>query len=179
MAARTLLGGGMWSACGHAKPDAACAKRSLKQAVIDSVAECLRRRTTLGHRQFWGTPQVRRRSCHAGASPGMAGEGSHSVRADKRLREGEAIAIAPLLAAATCAAEVFAYHAGDHSMAAPVLGLSLWNPGADWLANDATESAPWFLPSRLWMIGLGNLGQAYAWLLAALPYEDRSLVNWS
>jgi hypothetical protein len=56
-------------------------------------------------------------------------------------------------------------------------GLSLWNPGADWLTDDETESAVCFLPSRLWMVGLGNLGQAYAWLLAALPYQDRGLVE--
>jgi len=95
-----------------------------------------------------------------------------------RLQEDEAIAIAPLLAAATCAAEAFAFHAGDHSMAGRRrLGLSLWNPGADWLVDDATESALCFLPSRLWMIGLGNLGQAYAWLLASLPYKHRSSVE--
>lgn len=34
-----------------------------------------------------------------------------------------------------------------------------------------------YLPSRLWLIGLGNLGQAFAWLLAALPYGDRSKVE--
>jgi hypothetical protein len=98
---------------------------------------------------------------------------------DKRqLHEDEAIALAPLLAAAACAAEVFAYHARDHAMAGRrSLGLSLWNPGADWLANDPTESATAFLSSRLWIIGLGNLGQAFAWLLASLPYGDRSCVE--
>jgi hypothetical protein len=57
------------------------------------------------------------------------------------------------------------------------LGLSLWNPGADWLADDPTESSVSFLPSHLWIIGLGNLGQAFAWLLASLPYRDRSSVE--
>ncbi len=33
------------------------------------------------------------------------------------------------------------------------------------------------MPSRLWIIGLGNLGQAFAWLLACLPYEDPSHVQ--
>jgi hypothetical protein len=28
------------------------------------------------------------------------------------------------------------------------------------------------LPSHLWIIGLGNLGQAFAWAIAALPYAD-------
>jgi hypothetical protein len=99
-------------------------------------------------------------------------------RDNKRLHEDEAIALAPLLAAAACAAEVFAYHAGDHAMAGRrSLGLSLWNPAADWLLDDPTESATAFLPSRLWIIGLGNLGQAFAWLLASLPYADRSGVE--
>jgi hypothetical protein len=56
-------------------------------------------------------------------------------------------------------------------------GLSLWQPGADWLAADPTEPALAFLPSRLWLIGLGNLGQAFAWLLACLPYGDRSQIK--
>jgi hypothetical protein len=99
-------------------------------------------------------------------------------RDNRRLHEHEAIALAPLLAAAACAAEVFAYHSGDHAMAGRrSLGLSLWNPGADWLLDDPTESATAFLPSRLWIIGLGNLGQAFAWLLASLPYGDRSCVE--
>jgi hypothetical protein len=56
-------------------------------------------------------------------------------------------------------------------------GLSLWRPGADWLTDDATEPALAFLPSRLWIIGLGNLGQAFAWALASLPYADRHEVQ--
>ena len=52
------------------------------------------------------------------------------------------------------------------------LGISSWDPGAR-LARDATRRARLtYLPSRLWLIGLGNLGQAYAWLLAWLPYRD-------
>jgi hypothetical protein len=82
-----------------------------------------------------------------------------------------AMPLAPMLAAACCAAEAFAYHAKDHAMAGHrALGMSLWSPGADWLADDPTEPALSWLPSRLWLIGLGNLGQAYAWALAALPY---------
>ncbi len=56
------------------------------------------------------------------------------------------------------------------------LGLSLWNLAGDWLAPD--DAAPLaFLPSRLWMIGLGNLGQAFAWLIATLPFTDPSDVQ--
>lgn len=100
------------------------------------------------------------------------------VRDGLRLREEEAIALSPLLAAAVCAAEVFAYHAGDHVMASRrPSGLSLWRPGADWLMDDATEPTLSFLPSRLWIIGLGNLGQAFALALASLPYADRQKVQ--
>jgi hypothetical protein len=84
---------------------------------------------------------------------------------------GPAIALAPVLAAACCAAEAFAFHAKDHAMAGHrTLGLSLWNPAADWLADNASEPELLWLPSQLWLIGLGNLGQAFAWALATLPY---------
>jgi hypothetical protein len=96
------------------------------------------------------------------------------VRHGGPLAETGAMALVPALAAAVCAAEAFAYHAGDHPMAGRrAAGLSLWQPGADWRAADPSEPALSYLPSKLWLIGLGNLGQAFAWLLACLPYEDR------
>lgn len=92
--------------------------------------------------------------------------------------KGWSIPLAPALAAALCAAEVFAYHAGDHPMAGRrAIGLSLWAPGVDWLVDDPGEAPLAYLPSRLWVIGLGNLGQVFAWVLACLPYGDRSKVE--
>jgi hypothetical protein len=89
-----------------------------------------------------------------------------------------AIALAPVVAAAVCAGEAFTYHAGDHPMAGRrATGLSLWRPGADWLAPQPDEPLLAYLPVKLWLIGLGNLGQAFAWLLACLPYKDRSQVQ--
>lgn len=94
------------------------------------------------------------------------------IRHGGALSETGAMAVAPALAAAIAAAEAFAYHAGDHPMAGRrAVGLSLWRPGADWRAADPEEPALAYLPSKLWLIGLGNLGQAFAWLLACLPYE--------
>jgi hypothetical protein len=94
------------------------------------------------------------------------------ANSDKHLAYDEAMPLAPVLAAAVCAAEAFAVHAGDHVMAGRrAAGLSLWRPGANWLAADNSEPALAYLPSRLWLIGLGNLGQAFSWLLACLPYE--------
>jgi hypothetical protein len=88
------------------------------------------------------------------------------------LSETGTMCLAPALAAAISAAEAFAYHAGDHPMAGHrAAGLSLWRPGTDWRSADLDEPALAYLPSRLWLIGLGNLGQAFAWLLACLPYD--------
>jgi hypothetical protein len=100
------------------------------------------------------------------------------LRDGRRLDEHHCMPLAPVLAAAACAAEAFAYHAGDHPMAGKrATGLSLWLPGANWLAGDECEPVLSYLPSRLWLIGLGNLGQAYAWLLACLPYSRRHEVE--
>lgn len=95
-----------------------------------------------------------------------------------RLAEDASNPLSAALAAAVCAAELFAWHAKDHPMAGNrSAGLSLWNPGADWLVSDASEPTLAYLPSKLWLIGLGNLGQAFAWLLACLPYVNRSQIE--
>jgi hypothetical protein len=86
---------------------------------------------------------------------------------------GDAIALAPAMASAACVGEVFAWHAGDQAMAGRrASGLSIWNPGEAWMDPDPTEPPMRHLPTRLWLIGLGNLGQAFAWALASLPYPE-------
>src|SRR3546814_579691 len=59
------------------------------------------------------------------------------------------------------------------------VGLSLWRPGpeVDWLQSDESERALTYLPSRLWLIGLGHLGQAYLWGLGLLPYRNPAEVT--
>jgi hypothetical protein len=92
----------------------------------------------------------------------------------QRLSEENSGGLGPAVAAAACAVEAFLYHAGDHPMAGRrASGVSLWQPGANWLLDDATEPTITYLPSRLWIIGLGNLGQAYLWLFGALDYARR------
>jgi hypothetical protein len=96
----------------------------------------------------------------------------------RQLLEDDSVLIAPALAAAVCAGEVFTYHAKDNPMAGRRdAGLSLWKPNVNWLEPDLTEAKVAYLPSKLWFIGLGNLGQAFAWLLAALPYKNRGEVQ--
>lgn len=100
------------------------------------------------------------------------------LRDQLRLADDEHMALAPLVAAACLMTEVFSFHAGDHPMAGRrVAGLSLWRPGVDWREPSADEPALSYLPSRLWLIGLGNLGQAFCWVLAALPYKDHAEVE--
>ncbi|MBL4929505.1 ubiquitin-activating E1 family protein [Fuscibacter oryzae] len=89
------------------------------------------------------------------------------------LADDENFALAPMVAAACCVGEVFSYLADDHPMAGHrATGLSLWRPEASWHDVDLDEPVIEFLPSRLWLIGLGNLGQAFCWALAALPYAN-------
>lgn len=100
------------------------------------------------------------------------------ARDGMHLSDANGSGIAPALAAGICAAEAFAFHAGDNAMAGRrTAGLSLWSPGRDWLMPDPTEPVIAYLPSRLWLIGLGNLGQAFAWLLASLPYDHPGQVQ--
>jgi hypothetical protein len=53
-------------------------------------------------------------------------------------------------------------------------GLSLWRPDLDW--RDASASGPplQMLPEKVWLLGLGHLGQAYGWTASFLPFLDRS-----
>ncbi|MDG4892663.1 hypothetical protein P9272_03540 [Mesorhizobium sp. WSM4976] len=100
------------------------------------------------------------------------------LRDQLRLADDENMALAPMVAAACLMTEVFSYHAGDHPMAGRrAAGLSLWRPDVDWREQSTDEPALGYLPSRLWLIGLGNLGQAFCWTLAALPYADPAEVE--
>ena len=84
-----------------------------------------------------------------------------------------AMALTPMLAAALAINEAFLHVSGESPFAGKrSAGLDLWSlsRSADWMSCD--ESAPElrYLPSKLWLIGLGHLGQAYLWGLGLLPY---------
>jgi hypothetical protein len=97
------------------------------------------------------------------------------LAARRRLDEQGSVGIAPALAAACCASEVFQFHAADHPLAGRrASGMSLWRPGSDWLSPASDEPPIQYLPTALWLIGLGNLGQAYLWLLSCLDYRRPS-----
>jgi hypothetical protein len=56
--------------------------------------------------------------------------------------------------------------------------ISLWDPEAGMARSDAEGPPITHLPAEAWILGLGHLGQAYAWLLSLLPYapHDRHLI---
>jgi hypothetical protein len=88
--------------------------------------------------------------------------------------EEDCIPLAAMLAAAFAVSEAFLFVRGENAAAGHrAIGLSLWDPRADvdWLDPTWHEPALTLLPSRLWLLGLGHLGQAYLWGLGLLPYE--------
>jgi len=54
------------------------------------------------------------------------------------------------------------------------IGLSLWRPDICWLSDGGTGPILRELPEKLWLLGLGHLGQAYTWTLGLLPFADAS-----
>jgi hypothetical protein len=84
------------------------------------------------------------------------------------------------LAAALAVNEVFLFVRHDTPEAGlRELGLSLWKLDAidDWWRPENDGPALRYLPSRLWLIGLGHLGQAYLWGLALMPYAQPTEVE--
>jgi hypothetical protein len=51
-------------------------------------------------------------------------------------------------------------------------GLSLWDAAnLNWLDSKPAEPMIECFPEKLWLLGLGHLGQAYAWTLGLLPFK--------
>jgi len=89
-----------------------------------------------------------------------------------RLRLSEAGTFTPagVLAGALGVSEIFQRLRGGTPMACRrASGLDLRRPERNWLHGEM-EAAPDRLPGAVWLVGLGNLGQAYLWTLGLLPY---------
>jgi hypothetical protein len=85
---------------------------------------------------------------------------------------------AGVLAGALCVSEAFQYIRGDTPMAGyRSIGLSLWNPEQNNQYQFDLGPKITQLPSRIWLIGLGHLGQAYLWTLGFLPYKKPNEVE--
>lgn len=126
-----------------------------------------------------GVGNRRQGFCIRTATKGWRG-GILPIHSDLQPDGAEAMALSGMLAAALAVNEAFLHvNSGSPAAGRRVLGLSLWNPDADidWLIEDLTEPVLTYLPSRLWLIGLGHLGQAYLWALGILPYRDPAEVG--
>ncbi|GGJ59790.1 hypothetical protein CDQ92_02120 [Sphingopyxis bauzanensis] len=88
--------------------------------------------------------------------------------------EGKGNVIAGAAAGALAVSEAFRRHIlGDLLAGRQPLTLSLWDPAAPEIdPGDITR-----LPASLWLLGLGNLGQATMFLLELLPFADRRLTH--
>src|SRR6266566_4313073 len=90
-----------------------------------------------------------------------------------RLPERDEFTPSGVLAGALAVSEAFQFVRGGNTQAGRrEVGLSLWRPeaGVSWLEESAFGPPLEKLPLKLWLIGLGHLGQAYLWTLGLLPY---------
>lgn len=122
-----------------------------------------------------GGPGARREGfCVRTAASGWRG-GILPIHSDLQPAAGAAMPLSGMLSAALAVNETYLHVSGGTPAAGRrVVGFSLWRPSSevDWLQADASEPVLTYLPSRLWLIGLGHLGQAYLWGLGLLPYRN-------
>lgn len=87
--------------------------------------------------------------------------------------------LAGIAAASIAVSEAFIYVRNEHPAAGfRSIGISLWEPGnLEWTGVDAQGPVVEFLPDSLWLVGLGHLGQAYAWAIGMLPYQTPNKVQ--
>ncbi|WP_269304728.1 hypothetical protein [Aeromicrobium sp. HA] len=98
-----------------------------------------------------------------------------------RLPERGNMVLAPVAAAALAVAECFKRVLGVDEACYRQRGLNLWQPDQTspnsiqaGLEEEALGPVLQFLPKSAWMVGLGHLGQGYAWCWRLLPYLDPS-----
>lgn len=77
-----------------------------------------------------------------------------------------------VLAGGLAVSEAFQREMGSPTAGDRNVGLSLWRPDLPWQAPDAVGPSLEYLPMSAWLLGLGHLGQAFAWALGSLPYGD-------
>lgn len=97
------------------------------------------------------------------------------VDSSHHLVMGDDNSLAGVCAGAMAVSEAFSHVRGDSLEAGHRrIGLSLWNPLAigDWQSTECHGPRLAYLPNDLWLVGLGHLGQAYAWVLGMLPYPQ-------
>ncbi len=99
----------------------------------------------------------------------------------RRLPERGNIVLAAVAAAALAVTECFKRALGTLEACHRNRSLNLWRPDAPTyptartpLGDEVIGPDLRHLPSSVWMVGLGHLGQGYAWCWRLLPYADPS-----
>ena len=106
---------------------------------------------------------------------------AHVDVAGVRMRERGNVVLAPVAAAALAVTECFKRALGTQEACYRRRSLNLWQPDlpfkvADHLDMNSDALGPdlAYLPQSVWLVGLGHLGQAFAWCWRLLPYADRA-----
>ena len=121
-----------------------------------------RRRASRSLRSAGGCGRGATASTCGRCSPAGGGRRAGATRT-MRPEPGHDMPLAAMLSAALAVSEAFRFAAGEGGEAGRrAVGLSLWRPAADcdWLGGGREEPALGYLPSQVWLIGLGHLGQA-------------------
>lgn len=95
------------------------------------------------------------------------------------LQEDQQFTPAGVLAGALGVSEAFQFVSGGNTYAGQrAIGFSLWAPekSESWEMSGNGPSLS-VLPLRVWLIGLGHLGQAYLWTFGLLPYANPNEVE--
>ena len=131
------------------------------------------------------TPEIPRVSIGDAASQGDAGEfhvrptfsgwsgGVIPIDDSGRLDESQEFIPAGVVSGGIAVSEAFQYVRGGNALAGKrSTGISLWRPeqSEQWLEVRDFGPPIEILPSKLWIIGLGHLGQAFLWTLGLMPY---------
>lgn len=120
----------------------------------------------LGDIEIGESPTIALRATFDGWAGGVV-----PARSSTRLAEYGDFTPAGVLAGALAVSEVFQHLRHSHPLAGRrAMGLSLWQPERDWREKDCDAPGLERLPASAWLVGLGNLGQAYLWTLGLLPY---------
>jgi hypothetical protein len=95
-----------------------------------------------------------------------------------RLAERPFCTLAGVLAGSVALSEIFlAFTELNIAATRRTVSLSLWRPELSPNHPEAQGPQVEVLPRELWLLGLGHLGNAYLWCLAALPYPEPEKVD--
>src|SRR5258705_11679288 len=85
------------------------------------------------------------------------------LSAADRGSEDDSQPLAGVLCAGLAVSEAFQAMRGFVLAGRRTVGMSLWRPDLGWRDDAAVGPPLEYLPEKLWLLGLGHLGQAFAW----------------